>query len=81
MDIETKAYYQMIFKLRLKADINTSPLFLQRQRDIQRPSLCCLEQIIPPAERAELNLKAKMGSCVTLIMYFLKTLFILCIYF
>ena len=40
MDIETKAYHKIIFKVKLNTDINTSPSFLQRQHWIFRGKGC-----------------------------------------
>ena len=40
MDIETKAYYKIIFKVKLNTDINTSPSFLQRQHWIFKGKGC-----------------------------------------
>lgn len=61
MDIETKNY-KIIFKLSVNIDTNASPLFLLRQLSIFRGRVRCLEQIMQPTQRAELNLKANMGK-------------------
>lgn len=52
--------YKIIFKLSVNIDTNASPLFLLRQLSIFRGRVRCLEQIMQPTQRAELNLKANM---------------------
>ena len=58
--------YKIIFKLIVNIDTNASPLFLLRQLSIFRGRVRCLEQIMQPTQRAELNLKQTWGNCDTL---------------
>lgn len=51
MDIEWDACYETILKLRWSIDVSTSPIIPLKQ--LPGFSLCCLEQIVPPAERAQ----------------------------